>query len=229
MGVGRKSFKVNAMQRIIVIIAAGGSGTRFGSAVPKQFCLLAGKPVLQHTYDRFAECLPQATIVTVIDPVWADYVPAGSLTARPGRTRWESVRNALDACKNVEADVILVHDGARPLPDAAMIRRVIDACRGHQGAIPVIAVTDSLRRADGSPANRADFRAVQTPQGFRADLLRKAYQLPESEDFTDDASVMSAAGFADIAMVEGSPRNIKITHPLDLKIAELYLSDGADN
>lgn len=217
------------MQRFIVIIAAGGCGTRFGSALPKQFCLLDGKPVLHHAFDRFAECLPGAVVVTVIDPDRREYVPAGSLTATPGHTRWESVRNALEACKDVDADVILVHDGARPLPDAAMIMRVVEACRDHQGAIPVVAVTDSLRRADGSPVNRADFRSVQTPQGFRADLLRRAYLLPRREDFTDDASVMSAAGFTDIAMVDGSPRNIKITHPLDLKIAEIYLSDGVDN
>lgn len=217
------------MQRHIVIIAAGGVGSRFGSSTPKQFCLLDGEPVLHHAWRRFAEVLPGACVVTVIDPAWAGYAPPGSITARPGRTRWESVRNALEACRDVEADVILVHDGARPLPSAAMIRRVADACGSHHGAIPVVAVTDSLRRADGSPVNRADFRAVQTPQGFRADLLRRAYLLPERADFTDDASVMTAAGFGDIAMVDGDPRNIKITHPLDLKIAGLYLADGADD
>lgn len=217
------------MQRYIVIIAAGGVGSRFGSSTPKQFCLLAGEPVLHHAWRRFAEALPGARVVTVIDPARADYAPPGSITARPGRTRWESVKNALEACRDVKADVILVHDGARPLPSADMIRRVVEACGRHQGAIPVVAVTDSLRCVDGSPANRAEFRAVQTPQGFRADLLRRAYLLPEREDFTDDASVMTAAGFGDIAMVDGDPRNIKITHPLDLKIAELYLADGADD
>ena len=136
------------------------------------------------------------------------------------------MRNALAECAHVEADVILVHDGARPLPSRSMMERVVAACRDHQGAIPVVAVTDSLRRADGSPANRADFRAVQTPQAFRADLLRQAYGVPESPEFTDDASVMTAAGFGDIALVDGDTRNIKITNPMDLKIAGLYLEDG---
>lgn len=107
-----------------------------------------------------------------------------------------------------------------------MVRRVTDACSGHQGAIPVVAVTDSLRRVDGAPVNRADFRAVQTPQAFRADLLRRAYELPESPGFTDDASVMTAAGFNDVAMVNGDVYNIKITNPMDLRIAALYLEDG---
>lgn len=216
------------MERYIVIVAAGGTGSRFGSRLPKQFCLLAGKPVLHHACASFKEALPGATLVVVIDPTMAGYAPEGAILARPGRSRWESVRNALEACAAVEADVIMVHDGARPLPGEAVVRRVAEACKAHQGAIPVVAVTDSLRRADGSPANRADFRAVQTPQGFRADLLRRAYELPERADFTDDASVMSAAGFTDIAMVDGDPRNIKITHPMDLRIAGLYLEDGAD-
>lgn len=215
------------MDRYIVVVAAGGTGSRFGSPLPKQFCLLNGEPVLHHACKSFTETLPGATMVVVMNSSMIEYAPEGVILARPGRTRWESVRNALEACAEVEADVIMVHDGARPMPTAPVIRRVAEACREHDGAIPVVAVTDSLRRIDGSPANRAEFRAVQTPQGFRAALLRRAYELPERADFTDDASVMSAAGFTDIAMVDGDPRNIKITHPLDLRIAGLYLEDGA--
>lgn len=91
----------------------------------------------------------------------------------------------------------------------------------------MVEVTDSLRRTDGTPVARADFRAVQTPQAFRADLLRQAYCLPYSPVFTDDASVMSAAGFTDIAMVEGDSMNLKITRPADLDIAGIYLKHGA--
>lgn len=214
--------------KYINIIAAGGRGSRFGSQTPKQFLSLGGKPVLHHAADRLIRALAGALTVVVIDPAWADMAPPGAILAAPGHSRWESVRNALDACSAEPADVILVHDGARPLPDPAMIRRVADACREHQGAIPVVPVTDSLRRVDGTPADRSQFRAVQTPQAFRADLLRRAYALPEQPDFTDDASVMSAAGFTDIALVDGDPRNLKITLPFDLRIAELYL-DGADD
>lgn len=205
--------------KVIVVVAAGGVGSRFGADRPKQFCRLGNKSVLEHACGRFADM----QLVVVADTQWNSYIPAGALTAEPGRTRWESVKNALAVCKDIEADVILVHDGARPLVSDAVINRVIDACRTHQGAIPVVPVTDSLRRVDGSPADRAEFRAVQTPQGFRAELLRMAYELPERPDFTDDASVMSAAGFTDIAMVDGEPSNLKITHTLDLKIAELWM------
>jgi 2-C-methyl-D-erythritol 4-phosphate cytidylyltransferase len=125
--------------------------------------------------------------------------------------------------------MILVHDGARPIPSTDMIHRVIDACKNHHGAIPVIPVTDSLRRTDGRPANRGDFRAVQTPQAFQAKLLREAYCQPERPEDTDDASVMTAAGFTDIVLADGDPYNIKITNPLDLKIAELFLQSGNIN
>ena len=216
----------------LCVIAAGGSGSRFGSIVPKQFLPLGdGSPVLHHAARRLTAALAdrgEVTLVTVIDPGRDDMAPAGSRTAAPGATRWESVRNALEATADVPADVILVHDGARPLPSARLIRETAEACLEHDGAIPVVAVTDSLRRSDGSPANRAEFRAVQTPQAFRADLLREAYRLPYREEFTDDASVMSAAGFTDIALTPGDPDNIKITLPRDLKIAEIILAERGD-
>lgn len=217
------------MPKIINIIAAGGSGTRFGADRPKQFCQLQGRSVLEHAFQRLQAAVPLSTTVVVIAPDWRHMAPIGALLAEPGATRWQSVKNALDVCSDFEADIILVHDGARPLPSRAMIARVIDACACHQGAIPVTAITDSLRRVDGSAANRADFRAVQTPQGFRAELLRRAYELPEQIDFTDDASVMTAAGFTDIALVEGDPYNLKVTLPPDLDIAALYMKHGAGN
>ncbi len=217
------------MPKIINIIAAGGSGTRFGADRPKQFCQLQGRSVLEHAFCRIQAATPRSTTVVVIPPAWRQMAPAGALLADPGDTRWQSVKNALKVCNDIEADMIMVHDGARPLPSRAMIARVIDACARHQGAIPVIAVTDSLRRVDGVAVNRADFRAVQTPQGFRAELLRRAYELPEQADFTDDASVMNAAGFTDIALVEGDPHNLKVTLPPDLDIAALYLRHGAGN
>lgn len=217
------------MPTIINIIAAGGTGSRFGADKPKQFCQLNGKPVLLHAAERLMAATGDAPVVVVMAEEWADMAPQGTIIAPPGHSRWQSVHNALEASKNIPADVILVHDGARPLPSRALVQRVIAACANHQGAIPVVPVTDSLRRVDGSPANRADFRAVQTPQGFRADLLRQAYSLPERPDFTDDASVMSAAGFSDVALVDGDPMNLKITLPPDIQIAELYLNHGAGN
>lgn len=210
--------------RIINIIVAAGSGSRFGSDRPKQFCQLAGKTVLTHAVERLHEATEGAPTVVVVSPGWEAEVPQGCVAVHGGRTRCESVRNALHAIKDMPADAILIHDGARPLPSAKMISEAIAALAEHQGAIPVVPVIDSLRRvADGSPANRADFCCVQTPQAFRADLLRQAYAAQAGNDFTDDASVMTAAGFTDIALTAGDPHNLKITLPLDIKIAELYL------
>lgn len=212
--------------RIINIIVAAGSGSRFGAEIPKQFCRLTDSTVLLHAVRRIENALPGSHTVVVLSPQWAGQ--AGDRCIAPsGPTRWHSVKNALDACADIPADIITVHDGARPLPSSAMIRRVITACSSHHGAIPVIPVTDSLRHIDGHAVNRAEFRAVQTPQAFRADLLHRAYSLPYSDTFTDDASVMSAAGFSDIALTEGDPMNLKITLPLDLEIAKLYITHGA--
>jgi 2-C-methyl-D-erythritol 4-phosphate cytidylyltransferase len=215
-------------QRILNIIVAAGSGSRFGADRPKQFCLLQNCMVLHHAIKRIKAATPGSHTVVVMSRDWADAVDSlGCTVAIGGATRWHSVKNALDATADVAADVITVHDGARPLPSAAMIERVIAACSQHHGAIPVIPVTDSLRRVDGSPANRADFRAVQTPQAFCADLLRRAYDVEYRPEFTDDASVMTAAGYTDIALVDGDPMNLKITLPMDIEIANVYLQHGA--
>ena len=210
--------------KILNIVVAAGSGTRFGADRPKQFCLLEGETVVCHAVRRLRAATGNAPTVVVVSPGYEDEVPDGCLVAHGGATRGESVRNALRAIEGMTADVILVHDGARPLPSRRSIDCAIEACRTHQGAIPVVPVIDSLRRAsDGAPVNRADFRCVQTPQAFRADLLRQAYKVTEGEEFTDDASVMTAAGFGDIALTEGSPQNLKITLPLDLEIASISL------
>lgn len=148
-----------------------------------------------------------------------------------GDTRWQSVKNALDAAP-AEAEVVAIHDGARPLPSVAVIQEVTDALTEPtvHGAVPAVAVTDSLRMvtAEGSkPVDRSLLRAVQTPQVFRAELLRRAYQLPYQPTFTDDASVMEAAGFSAIALTEGSPDNLKITNPRDIAIAEAIMNLSA--
>lgn len=214
--------------KIINIVVAAGSGTRFGANCPKQFCMLGNKTVLCHAVERLRAATNNAPTVVVVSPGFENQVPEGCRMAYGGATRGESVRNALRSIENIEADVILIHDGARPLPSRRSIESVVAACADHHGAIPVVPVIDSLRRAaDGAPVDRADFRCVQTPQAFRADLLRRAYQLTAGEEFTDDASVMTAAGYDDIALTEGSPSNIKITLPLDLEIAALYLKHDA--
>lgn len=230
---------MNRCLNISAIVVAAGSGSRFGSDVPKQFCDIDGTPVVVRAIDALRSAVGGLKVIVVVSAAemdrWLRIAMAhgldGVAVAVGGENRWESVRNGLSLVEG-DADIVLIHDGARPLVDAATVRRVVDAAADGDGAIPAVAVTDSLRRllADGAsePVNRAAYRAVQTPQGFPAGKLRRAYSLPYSPLFTDDASVMADAGFTDLRIVEGSVYNIKITHPLDLAVAGVYLGHLRD-
>ena len=212
-----------------VVIVAAGSGSRFGGNLPKQFCLLAGRPVLMHTVDRLREALPTAELVLVVSHSMKDYwlqLCADHAFASPrlvmgGATRSDSVRNAVLSL-NGDYDVIMVHDGARPLVPSACVQAVEAAM-----ADPAVPVTDSLRRVDGNgtsvAVDRAVYRAVQTPQAFRADKMRAAYA-SISESFSDDASLMESLGHSNFVLTPGAPENIKITNPADLAIAETLLA-----
>lgn len=217
---------------IAVIIVAAGSGSRYGAALPKQFCLLEGRPVLMHTIDGLRRALPQARFVLVLSAAMTDYwqqlCDADGFASPPvvagGATRWESVRNALPTV--ADSDIVLVHDGARPVVDAAMVARVVDGAVCAGAAIPVVTVTDSLRcrTPDGTRAvDRSRFVAVQTPQGFDTSVLEAAYAQPFSPAFTDDASVVEAYGH-DVTTVDGDVHNIKITNPGDIDVARIYMA-----
>lgn len=226
---------MNCSLNITAIVVAAGSGSRFGSEVPKQFCDLDGVPVVVRAIDALRSSVGGLKVIVVVSAPemerWRGIAEArglgGVTVAVGGANRWESVRNGLSLVGD-DAGIVLIHDGARPLVDAATVRRVVEAAAVSDGAVPVVAVTDSLRRVcpDGSSehVDRSVYRGVQTPQGFPAWKLRRAYSLPYSPSFTDDASVMAAAGFTDLRLVDGSVYNIKITHPLDLAVARLYLS-----
>ena len=219
-------------QHIYNIIVAAGSGSRFGAALPKQYCLMNGRPVLMHTIENMRVALPDSHIVLVLNKdfvdYWAELCEQYSFVSPRvvvgGDSRWQSVKNAVDTIPR-EAEVITVHDGARPIVDRMMVERLIAALDDAPGAIPVVSVTDSLRRVNeqgSAPVDRSQYKAVQTPQAFHADKLVAAYSLPFNPTFTDDASVMAALG-CDVALVEGDTYNIKITNPLDIEIAQLYL------
>lgn len=224
--------------KIYNIIVAAGNGNRFGAECPKQYCLLNGKPVLMHTIQRMRHALPQSEIILVISAahakLWEELCQTHDFQSPQiifgGKTRWESVKNAIDiiSLSPHSNGIIIVHDGARPLIDDDLIHRIINGVKGHSGAIPAIAVTDSLRMitdsGNSTSVDRSLFRAIQTPQAFNADKFIKAYHLDYNDAFTDDASVMTAAGYDDIILVEGSNANIKITHPADIDTALFYMT-----
>ena len=216
-----------------VVIVAGGSGLRMGAAIPKQFLLLAGKPVLMHTLEAFFNFDPTIEIVLVLPEAQFDYwnqlcsdhqFQISYALAKGGATRFHSVKNGL--AKVQACDVVGIHDGVRPFVSEETLTRCYDTAEESGNAIPVLPVVESLRRVDvesNSSVDRAAFRAVQTPQVFIWHLLKNAYDVPFDESFTDDASVVERQGVA-MQLVDGNRENIKITTPLDLKIGELILS-----
>lgn len=231
------------MPEQIVIIVAAGTGSRFGTEMPKQFLPLCGTPVVAHAINAFREALgADSRILLVLSesmiPLWrrlcADLAIESPEIVTGGATRWESVRNAIAALGEASPSAaVLIHDGARPLVTPEVIRRAASCALNTDGAIPAVPVTDSLRRLDDSevmsePVDRSLFRAVQTPQAFSLWRLREAYRLPYQDDFTDDASVLAAAGFQNVVLVGGSPENIKITTPVDMLLAEAIIKSRAE-
>lgn len=221
------------MGKIHVIIVAGGSGSRFGADVPKQYCMLEGRPVLMHTIEAMRDALPVSLITLVISRdmhgYWQSLCDENSFesptTVYGGSTRADSVLNALMTI-NVESpdDIVLIHDGARPLVDRDTVTNVLETLLNDKpdGVIPVIPVTDSIRimtPGGSEPVDRSLYRAVQTPQGFYLVNIKRAYNRTRSPLWTDDASVMASAGKTDIRLSAGSPENIKITNPMDIDIA----------
>ena len=222
------------MERTGVIIVAGGSGSRAGGARPKQFRFLDGMPVLARTINTFAAALPGAEIVAVLPEqhigFWknlsARFDIAEHKIAAGGAERFHSVRNGLAALTS-DPGLIAVQDGVRPLGSVAMIRRVAEAAAKHGAAIPVVEPVDSFRETDGAASqiiDRRRLRIVQTPQVFRAELLRRAYETEYRPEFTDDASVVELSGEA-VFLCEGERANLKITTPEDTVIAEALLAD----
>lgn len=214
------------MADVWAIVVAGGSGTRFGDSTPKQFLDLGGLRVID-----WALAAAGAACDGVVAVVPAAYVgvtlPSGVVAVAGGASRSESVRAGLAAVP-AEADVLVVHDAARPLAEPALFERVITAVRagGADGAVPGLPVADTVKLVDPSgrvveTPDREALRAVQTPQAFRADVLRRAHA--GGGEATDDAALVEAAGGV-VVVVEGHAGNLKVTGPEDLVRAEMLLS-----
>lgn len=214
------------------IIVAGGSGTRMGADIPKQFIKLGGKPLLQHTIEKFLSLSFPVGIIVVVSPEWKDYwkkycsetgfleryaIPSG------GITRFHSVANALQYLP--DETVVAVHDGVRPLVTAEFLERMFAAGEELGNAVPAVAPVETVREVSGLESyvlRRDDIRLVQTPQVFRSEVLKAAYRLPYDPAYTDDASVVEAAGYR-INLVDGLRYNLKITTPEDLDLARPLL------
>jgi 2-C-methyl-D-erythritol 4-phosphate cytidylyltransferase len=222
------------------IIVAGGSGSRMQvgdspSQIPKQFLCIAGKPILMHTIERFAapsdgSIFGTPTIVvlpekdfTTWERLCREYhfnIPVQLVVG--GKTRFQSVKNGLAAIKG--DGLVAIHDGVRPFVSADMIEHSFQVAAAKGTAVAAVPLKDSIRLVEGESnraLDRSMLRLIQTPQTFQISLIQQAFQVEESPDFTDDASVAERAGFP-IHLMDGSYENIKITTPEDLIWAEAF-------
>ena len=208
------------------VIVAAGRGSRAGGEVPKQWQMLAGRPVLAHTIDAVSGWAER--VVLVIHPddrARAEALAGGALLVEGGATRDASVRNALEALAGLGVTRVLIHDGARPLVPGGVIGRVLAALEHHAGAAPALPVTDALWRGEAGlvagTQDRAGLWRAQTPQGFRFDAILAAHRAHPGGSL-DDVEVARAVGI-DVAIVEGDEANLKVTFPGDFARAEAIL------
>ena len=215
-----------------VLIVAGGSGSRMGSELPKQFLELCGKPVLMHTIGVFFDFDPECELILVLpaaqQKLWKELCLKHSFSllhriVSGGETRFHSVQNGLKLVR--EDGIVFIHDGVRPLVNRQTIEKCNHMAQKNGNAIPVLSINESMRKQKGLQSVSVDrtlYLSVQTPQTFRSDQILKAYEQDFDTAFTDDASVAEKAGFP-IFMVEGNRENIKITTPTDLIVAEAFI------
>jgi 2-C-methyl-D-erythritol 4-phosphate cytidylyltransferase len=216
------------------VIVAGGTGTRMNAGIPKQFLMLKGKPVIWHTLQAFLNSYDDMQIVLVLPQAHlakgAELVKAMREAERikiveGGETRFQSVKNGLKEIS--EPGIVFVHDGVRCLVTVDLIKRCYGQAMVKGSAIPAVAATDSMRieNAEGHQViDRAIVRLIQTPQTFRSNILLPAFEQGYNERFTDEATVIEGTG-QPIFLIEGEYNNIKVTHPIDLVIAEKIMED----
>jgi len=219
------------MKRTMIVVA-GGSGSRMGAEIPKQFLPLCGIPLLMHTLSNLHGM--DSSMQTIL-ALPSDHIPSWKklcakhrftvphVTVAGGNTRFQSVKNALDAV--TDSELIGVHDGVRPFVSKEVVENCFGAANMHGAAVPVIPIVQSLRRVEGETSEAVDrsvFRSVQTPQCFRSELLMEAFRNATHDHYTDDAAVVEDNGHR-IALVDGNSENIKVTTPLDMRLAELLI------
>lgn len=220
------------------VIVAGGKGVRMGSAVPKQFLLLNGQPILYHTIKAFTDAYADVHLVLVLPSDQLSYAQM-VLQSFPeridvtivagGETRYHSVQNGL---KVVEGEsIVFVHDGVRPLVTTDLIHRCYEQAVEKGSAIPAVAVADSMRIIEDDesrPIDREMMRIIQTPQTFRSEFILPAFEQEYQVSFTDEATVVEANGGI-VFLADGEKGNIKVTTPEDMIVAEALLKARNNN
>lgn len=228
-------------RKIYGIFMAAGRGTRMGGDVPKQFLDLNGIPVLQRTIEKFLEACPGLEVVTVLPPehmdTWRSLCSRYGLNCKQllvegGITRFHSVKNAL--AKVPRGVTVFIHDGVRPLISSDLIGRMVEQSGQCRALIPVVPVTDSLKAlvkgpdgqlstAPGADPDRSCIYGAQTPQFFRSEDIKDAYETAYDVNFTDDASVARKSGIP-LSYIAGEKYNLKLTTPEDISLAQYLLN-----
>ena len=224
----------------IAIIPAAGQGSRMGAGRAKQFLELAGVPIIIHTIQRFEQCADIHEIVVVLPSnETSSFLELASKyglrkigrVVQGGSTRAESVWNALKSVRNATAEIIAVHDGARPFVTSEEISITIQKADETGAAILAARTTDTIKEVEDGKIKRTLDRSLLwralTPQCFRYDVLRRAFEnsLDQLQNATDDSALVEALGI-EVSIVEGSSQNIKITHPEDLALAETLIKQS---
>lgn len=219
------------------VIVAGGSGTRMGSTIPKQFLEVRNEPMVMHTARAFVDAFPDIKLILVVPESYHEktrsvfqhfHTECALVYVSGGASRFHSVQNGL---KMVDDGIVFIHDAVRCLVSPQLIRRCYSHAVEFGSAIPVVPVRDSLRiiKPNGQNAilDRETVRVVQTPQTFRSALIKSAFQQEYQPIFTDEASVLEYSGES-VSLINGEEVNIKVTYPEDLILAENIISLRAD-
>ena len=222
---------------VCAVVPAGGTGTRMGGTVPKQFLELDGKPILYYTLKTLQDCGIISELILVVpekeyDNACTDWLGKPEIVTKVvvgGEKRQDSVYNGF--CElSPQTEIVLVHDGVRPFLSHQMIRESVDAAREYGAAITAIPVNDTIKKVDDSglvskTVDREGLWRVQTPQVFRYELLEEAFKKANCEKFygTDEGTLIEHLG-KPVKVVEGSEQNIKITRPEDLRLSEIFIS-----
>lgn len=213
------------------IIVAGGTGNRMQNPVPKQFLTLQQKPVLMHTLQAFSLSAFSPKLILVLHEEYQEYWKKlcsehqfilTHTVVNGGDTRYQSVKNGLDIVP--QNTLVAIHDGARPLVSPQLIDNSFGTANSYGNAVAALQATDTVRQKKEkiSQLDRDEIYLMQTPQSFKSSLLKEAYKTPYQNGMTDDASVWEIAGH-NVHFIDGDRKNIKITWPDDLELAELYL------